>query len=687
MPSQDITPPKATAEKNVTPAAPKPKAAAAPVSDAVKMQRTKAMLLVFSGSMYVLYLLTCGFFLSVLPSIDPQVASLASIATGFSVLGGFVFLLLGFFLFSRIVKADVSVRVRQMSLLKIIAAMIPGLAISVATPLMVMREPTLPIDIVDPVNAEDFVAPLAVTFSAQRATEILQSINLKPIQYQWDTDGDGTVNDTTVLPVTTAIFDRQGVYVVTLSVQLEGNQRRKLTRRITIPRAVFSVTPSKPVVERPVRFSVAHLLSDPKLLKEVQWDFSPEEGDEEKTAGPEAVHTYYAKGRIAVGALVLLTNNTQLAYSRTITVDDPPPLPFAVTLESDPKQLVGPAPFGAVFRIVTQEPLKEVAWSFSEDDKEERGADLRRMARSFDQPGVYPVTVKVRSMSGQLAELTTIVRVTEKLQLSDLKFEGEPTVRQNFTVKGEAPLRLSLTPKTSAPLIDFSWEDPQGEAVINGTTISRVFRIPGSYILTLIGQNPEKKTLRQNITVQVDSAAPQPVITMKPEGGIAPLTVVFDAADSFIPPGFQVAGFEWLFGDEGSQDNPVLGAARIEHTYRTGGEFTVTLRIVMNDGKDYKTQKTLIVRRPSLSACIQESRTTVQAGKGVVFDSSCSIGMPSRVLWDVRNDISPLMSVAQSPEAQYVHVFEQAGTYTVTLTIFDQFGNSNKKTTSILVTP
>lgn len=677
----------------VTPPAPKaaPKAKAAspaksPVEPVVQMQKAKAMVIVTFGSLYFLYAITCAFFLAVLPTTDANMAGLVPIAMMFAGIGGIVFIVIALFLLSRIMKSDVSVKSRQWGLMRVVAAVIPGLALSIATPIMIMREPALPIDIVDPVAAEDFVAPVAVTFSTERAAEILKTLNLKALQYQWDTDGDGTANDTTVLPTTTAIYERSGIYTVSVVVTLEGNQRRKLTRRLVIPQAVFSVNPVKPIVERPVKFSVAHLLPDVKQLKEVQWDFSPEEGDEETTTTPDAVHTYYAKGRIAVTATVLMQNNTQTVYRRTISVDDPAPLPFAVTLETEPKKLVGPAPFGAIFRIVTNEPLKEIGWTFG-DAKEERGADLRRVAKSFDQAGAYPVTVRVRNAAGQLAELNTLVRVTERLQISDLIFEGEPLMQANSTIKGEAPLNVQLTPKTSLPLIQFSWEDPEGDAAIQGSTISKVYRTPGTYTLTLIAENPEGKVMRQNVSVQVDPPSAQPVITLKPEGGTAPLTVTFDASQTYIPPGQQIAGFEWTFGDEGAQEDPVLGAARVEHTYKMAGEFVVTLRVVMSDGKDYKTTKTIVVRRPTLGACIQASRTTVQAGKGVAFDSSCSIGIPSKIAWDVRSEASPDLSLAQSPEAQYVHVFETAGTYKVTLTLTDQFNNTDARSVTITVTP
>jgi PKD repeat protein len=155
-----------------------------------------------------------------------------------------------------------------------------------------------------------------------------------------------------------------------------------------------------------------------------------------------------------------------------------------------------------------------------------------------------------------------------------------------------------------------------------------------------------------------------------------------------VPPGETLAGFKWLFGDEMQGGGKAeLGAASVQHTYQTPGDYTVSLTAVMVSGKEYTAERTIVVRKPSLSACLTTSRVTVQAGGGVQFDSSCSTGLPSSYLWDVRSDSQTGNALAQSTTPSYVYVFDTVGSYTVTLTIKDQFGDQDKKSISITVTP
>jgi plastocyanin len=179
------------------------------------------------------------------------------------------------------------------------------------------------------------------------------------------------------------------------------------------------------------------------------------------------------------------------------------------------------------------------------DNKEEKGADLLRVGHTFDREGVYPVTVRVRSGSGDVAELGTIVRVTPPLSLPDLSFDGEPEVKGN-KVKGEAPLHVTITPKTSIPLVQFGW-DTQGTegAKVTGTTVDATYRQPGTYTLILTGVDAENKSFRLPMSIEVTSPSPEPIILMKPENGEAPLRVLFDASQSFVPEGVKIAGFKY----------------------------------------------------------------------------------------------------------------------------------------------
>ncbi len=655
-----------------------------------KVKSAKRMVVGFGTLLYTAYVLWCGFLLAVLPSPTGQLQQLKQLAPLTSLIGGAGFVLVGIFLLRRIARADVPISTRQRSFVKMLLTILPAVILSVIVPVLTSREPSLSLDI-DPSSPQDLIAPVAVKISAQRAADTLRNLGLRPVQYEWDTNGDGKKDDDTVIPAVTAVYPRPGNYIAAVRITLDDGQFRKVTRRIVIPLAVFSVSPDEPIVDKPVKFSVADLVTDTKQIKEIQWDFDGDGKADESTQNPEILHTYFAVGSYPVSAVILLLNadksQTQQTYKRTIVVKEAPPLPFPVTVSTEPKNLIGPAPFGILFSVDTKEPVKEIAWDFG-DGKQDRGVNLTRIAHSFDRPGLFSVVTGVRSLSGSLAEVTTVVQVAETLQMQDLSFDGSPDVKAG-AITGEAPLNIQLTPKTSLPLIQFSWEGPEAsEFQVTDQTVQAVYREEGTYTLTLLAQGPEGKALRVPIKINVQPPAAEPVINVRPEGGTAPLHVIFDASDTFIPPDQPVAGYKWLFGDEHSNQNTgELGAGRVEHTYVNPGEYTATLTIVMTSGKQYNAKKTIVVRRPTLAACLTASRVTVQQGKGVEFDSSCTTGTPTAIAWDVRNTDQPNIIVSQSPDSVYVHVFDAPGTYTVTLAVTDASGAQDSKSITITVTP
>lgn len=647
--------------------------------------RAKKLLVTVGGALYGAYALWCIGLLLTLP--DPSgSAAFASAGAASALMGGAILLGLGALFLLRIARADASPRARRRGFLRATGILLPGLALSALVPLFILREPGLPLDIVEPASAEDLVAPVTVTFSAERAVAVLVNLGLQPSLFLWDTDGDGQPDDQGLIPRTTTTLRRPGTYAIAVRIQLANGESRRIARSVTVPRAVFSLMPPAPVIEQPVQFSVAHLLADPTQLAEVRWDFDGDGAVDETAKGADALHTYYTEGKRAVTAAIVLQSGIETTYRRTVTVGPPPPLPFPVTLASEPKHLVGPVPFGVLFSIATSVGVGQIDWSFG-DGKNDSGKDLKRIGHVFEAPGIYPVTARVRSQTGAVAELTTLVRATEVLALSDLRFDGSPDV-QGGKLSGEVPLSIQLTPQTSQPLVQFAWEVPEGFVVRpEGATLQGVFRRQGTYTLTLVAQDSAGRAARVPLEVEVRPPGAEPSFRMQPEGGVAPLTVTFDASETFIPPGTQVAGFEWTFGDEEGSARPELGAARTEHTYAEPGEYTAMLRVVMSSGQEFTAQRTIVVRRPTLNACITTSRVRVQTGKGVEFDSSCSTGILAAVLWDIRSAADPSAPVAQSPEPRYVHVFDAPGTYAATLTVTDGSGRRDAARVTITVTP
>lgn len=638
--------------------------------EVMAVRQWKKRLIVVGGTVYVLFVVWAFFLLMSLPAeglgVVAAVGALTMALAAISFLGIAVVGLL------RIGRGPLPPAVRRRSMIVLLIIITPGLLISIVVPFFILRSPPLPITIVSPSTPEEFVAPVQVTFGLDRAIAVLAEDGFRPIQYTWDITGDGKTDQETVTPQLTATYDREGVYVVRVAMIDAAGGARQAVRRFVIQQSVISILPRPVLLNRPAVLSLAHLIRDPQSLVEVQWDFDNDGRTDQTTKDPQTTYTFFRVGRATVAAVLVLQNKTQARYERSFEVREPPPLPFPVTLVSEPKFLISPSPFPTLWRVESREDIAQVLWDFGDGERGEG----KRIAHTFAQRGTFVVEAKVFARSGSSAQLSRIVQVVEQLQLPDLTFEGTPDV-QGDRITGQVPLVLDIKPRTSMPFVQFSWEAPDATEV--GSTegaVQAIYRREGNYRVTLVARDAENHVLRRTITVEVKP--PESVLSfrMDPETGIAPLPVLFDASETFIP-GQTITGFEWEFGDSTS---PRVGGARIAHRYEEEGTYTISLTVRTTSGEQFRTNRTIAVRAAQLVSCLLPSRTSGQAPLGVQFTSSCSTGTVTKRLWDFGDG-------AQSDEAEPIHVFEEPGQYTVTLTVEDATGRTHEQSVTITVKP
>lgn len=641
-----------------------------PEPDSAKSSaRTKTILLIIFLVPYTLYILWSIFLLSILPSVNSQYHGLVPIGLITSAIGGVFLLLIAFLLVKRITAAGSDPFTKYLSLAKVAGVLLPGLALSAYVPVKIPQEPPLSMEIVAPESMENLTAPLSVTYSLESAEKVLAQRGRTIERVKWDFDGDGEPNEETLQPLATAIYDNKGSYSVVAHMLLDDGSQRRVATRLVIPDSVFSVFPLRPLIDEPVTFSVANLLTEGTDLKEVSWDFNNDGEFDEVTSEKEISFTYSRPGPVVVVAEMTLGNQSQVRLDKEILVSDPPPLPFPVAITTEPANLVGPAPFGVLFGIETEEPYDKIEWNIG-DGKVATGD---RVGHTFEKNGNYYVTARVFSSSGSIAKLSKTVRVVEALRLPDLNFTGSHSV-SNRKVTAEVPLSLELKPRTDQPLIDFSWEVPNASEVESTTdTLKATFRRAGSYTVTLVASGPSGKVLRMPITVEVKPPSSQINIRMQPEGGVAPLQVRFDASETVIP-GEEITGFEWKFGTESS---PVIqGGAQVDYLFEKPGTFKVFATAFTTGGNTFSANRTIVVRAPVLDACFTASRTSGTAPLGVSFDMSCTTGMPAKIEWDFGDE-------AQSDEKNPVHVFERPGVYNVILKLQDEQGTTSQEMLTI----
>lgn len=136
-------------------------------------------------------------------------------------------------------------------------------------------------------------------------------------------------------------------------------------------------------------------------------------------------------------------------------------------------------------------------------------------------------------------------------------------------------------------------------------------------------------------------------------------TVQFNCTATDADEGDTIA-YTWDFGDDGTstQEDP-------EHTYATNGSYAVT--VTVTDGTDsYTTDVTTVLVGNQAPVA---SFTHVADNLTVTFtDASTDDGTVSTWAWDFGDDNT---SAVQAPEA---HIYAANGTYTVTLTVTDEYG-------------
>lgn len=669
-------PPSSTVPQEISSAA--APASPAPVA-ATKRDHSRIAFIVLLG-FAVLYAIPAFVLLSMFPRADGSMSDVRSIGTLLYTVGALGWLSFGVVGFLRIASIKEFPRMRLFASLRLAGIVLPLVLLSALTAFLINVAPKLRLEILAPRTAAEFVAPVSVTFGMETALKVFAQTNLKPLKFEWDYNNDGVTDQETFDPVSTYLITKAGIFNIVAKVTMTDGSVKNVIYRLVIPRASFGMLPLQPIIDEPTTFSLEHLFtataSDPaaKLIK-AKWDFDSDGTTDLETEKLTATYTYHKLGPANVSVALTRANQSQSVLQRTIEVVKPPEQPFPITLETEPQTLLGPPPFGVLFTLKTKEPIANAAWDFGNG----KTAEGFRVAQVFNAVGNFTVNVSVRSQSGAIAKLSRVVRVTNPLDIRDLTFQG--TEVKNFTVEGEVPLTVNLTPVTQQPLISFTWDAPNApEADISDKSFRAVYRDEGSYFIDLIGTDPDQNVFRKRINITALPPASLVSFSMDPATPVAPATVTFDASDTFIPSGEEITGFEWNFGDGDSSGSNKFSGARVNHLFSKPNTYTVTLTVRTVSGKTYSNKQTLTVRAPLVDACFMPSRTSGKEPLGVKFDASCSTGDFISWTWDF-GDAS--QSDVQSP----THVFMKAGEYTVTLTAVTQDGRKSTKSTTISVAP
>ncbi len=144
-----------------------------------------------------------------------------------------------------------------------------------------------------------------------------------------------------------------------------------------------------------------------------------------------------------------------------------------------------------------------------------------------------------------------------------------------------------------------------------------------------------------------------------------------------------ITTYAWNFGDGSSGSGVTL-----THAYTTTGTYTVTLTVTNDRGVAASTTQTVTVAASSLAAQFTLSPGTAVANQPLTLDASTStVPSGARIVdyaWNFGDNT--LITHTTSPITQHTYFVAANATYTITLTITDNFGNKAVKSNTVTVT-
>ncbi|MCC7430189.1 PKD domain-containing protein [bacterium] len=483
-----------------------------------------------------------------------------------------------------------------------------------------------------------------VSFNASKSYDTDGKIT----DYFWDF-GDGTTKNG---KETKHSYKKAGTYNVTLRVTDDSNAANDSDEKTFQVRVNFQPVAdagtNKTVNSSKVEFDGSFSQDKDDEITSYFWDF----GDKTTAQGKIISHVYRFSGTYTVKLTVTDASNVKNSKSAdeiTVFVNSPP------IADAGKEQVVSFGEkvfFDGSFSQDVDGKIKSYEWELGNNTK----LTGEKVSFDFKKEGTYQVSLKVTDNDGATDIHYTEVTVNAKPIAVFSKVGRIAPNRETF-------FDASASYDVDGKIIFSEWNF--GEVSKQGLKVSHKFESSGRYkvILTIKdNQNVSNNTTVESQTVEVNYA---PAISLVKDVFTCLQTVNFDFIESSDADGDNL-NFYWDFGDgkNGSGKKQV-------HFYEKAGIYPVNLTV--DDGQglpNSKTTTTFKVQINSVPIAVAEVKRNVCVGESVIFDASKSSDSDKDLLkyfWDFRDGTT-------AEGINPVHVFRQAGSFSVRLTVSD---NSN----------
>jgi gliding motility-associated-like protein len=491
------------------------------------------------------------------------------------------------------------------------------------------------------------------------------TITTGSMTYHWDFGEPANAADTSNLVSPVWTYTTPGTYTVTL-IATSGNGCSDTITQVVNPgnAGLANFSSTQVCLNNPTVFND---MSQPSTFW--SWNFGePSSGPADSSNLQNPTHTYSAPGTYTV-TLIAGTSPCPSIIQLTATVY---PLPVS---QYTYNQLCGSdvVYFTSTSTVQPGDTIASVSWNFGDPASGPNNiSSALTPTHTFSAAGNYTVILTVTTVNGCQSTSTQQIVVGPLLTAAF----NAPSVCAN-TPMNFADLSATL----SGNIATWTWDFGDGSPIVTGqANPTHTYTTTGTFSVTLV-VTTTTGCIDTLVAPVSTTAPPVPLFAADTLNGCSPLCVNF-TDQSTVGVG-AINAWLWDFGDGSTPST----AQNPQHCYTTPGTYDVTITVSSGPGcfstLSYPAYITAYPSPVAIGTATPPVTTVVNTD---VDFADISTGNPVTWSWDF-GDPSSLNDTSSAPTAEWTYPQDAGSSYTVTLTVSNQYGCTDDTTLIVTVAP
>lgn len=284
----------------------------------------------------------------------------------------------------------------------------------------------------------------------------------------------------------------------------------------------------------------------------------------------------------------------------------------------------------------------------------------------YSDNGTYNVSVTVTNNYGQSNITNQTITVTNLGATAS--FSYTPSVG----IVNESVMFTSICSDSDGAISTYNWSFGD-ETYSEGQNPSHIFNQTGDYIVLLNVTDDDSNTTSCNRTITITF---RPTANFTADASNPTTSDIISFTDTSTDTDGSISTYNWSFGDGSYSEsqNPT-------HSYDDDGPYTVTLNVTDDDGATDQTSQTLTILNTPPTANFSYSPQNATDLESITFTncSSDSDGYIANCTWTFGDGTTNYSMNATS------HQYSNNGTYTVTLNVTDDDGDTDEYSVNITI--